>query len=237
MHLGQGQGSLQGPLEEPSVKLIIDRDKYPQQDPDTSLFLKKFEESEESKESLILEVGANDEFSADILAENGYSVMGIDLLAHKLRPIQKYPRIIGDFVYTCYQDLLPPCHFNVVYSLSAIEHFGLGTYGEEARDEGYDRRAMDCIRDRLVDGGLCYITVPYGEKHLTHGRDWRVYNRESLQERIIRDFEVLERLYFASGSVPGDPQDEEGIIPEGFADSYSGKPPHLAVFLKLRKKT
>lgn len=218
------------------MKLTIDSDKYPAMDPDTALFLKKFEESEESQDSVILEVGANDEFSADILTDNGYKVMGIDLREHTIRPKQNYPRIIGDFVKTCYQDLLPVYFFDVIYSLSAIEHFGLGTYGEEVRDDLYDWRAMTCIWDRLKYEGLCYITVPYGEKHLTHGRDWRVYNKESLQDRIIQDFEVLERLYFASGSVPGDPQDEHGLIPEEFANSYSGKPPHVAVFLKLRKR-
>lgn len=204
-----------------ATRLVIDP-KYGSHDCDTLILFAYWDEPS----CTVLEVGANEEAIAPILQDNGNRVIGVDLRP----PLWPGCHIQGDFVAIA--PLLKP-EFDVVVSTSAIEHFGLPIYGFDRHVEDYDSQAMDAIWDVLKPGGRCYITVPYGRDHRNES-DWRVYNQESLQKRIIRKFAVEKRMYFLSGGCAC-PADANGIVLGADADAYDAKLPHVTVFLKLLK--
>ena len=199
---------------------------YGNLDADTQMVFKHFQEP---SNSLILEVGANEEFIGNILTENGYRVLGVDLREQVGVHFHKYIRLEDDFVSSA-----PYFHpnFDSAISTSAIEHFGLVVYGQQILVKDYDIQAMDAIYYLLKKGGSCYITIPYGREFIDN-EDWRVYDKYSLINRIIRLFNVEKKIFFLSGGC-GCP-DDNGIVKEVDADNYSGRPPHVTVFLKLRK--
>jgi hypothetical protein len=191
-----------------------------------------FRHWDEPRKSIVLNVGDNQEDSANILTDNGWLVLGVDLREPEGCHPPRHARWKGEFVQMANEGLFPS--FDCIYSLSALEHFGLKCYEGCPGDENLDMAASAFMLDLLRTGGTCYVTVPYGREYIDKG-DWRVYNRESLQERIIGDFEVETRLYFKSGgcNVP----DVGGIVDEQFADWYANgaSHPHVTVFLKMRK--
>ena len=206
-------------------------------DPDSREFLRYFDESAGAS---VLEVGANQEHTANVLADHGYRVLGVDLQRrHQMTPPEpNYLRLCGDFVKLAEMDVFP--EFDAVYSTSAIEHFGLGTYGrhEWAVDPDYDCKAMHYLHRVLKPGGACYVTVPYGKEFLVSGIDWRIYDYRNLHERIVQAFKVEVKEFFKSGEFLTMPSFEtvDGVelVREDFANLNTGNP-HLAVFLKLRK--
>ena len=66
----------------------------------------------------------------------------------------------------------------MIVCLSSIEHFGLGTYGEEAVEERLDHRAMQILLDRIEPDGLLVLTIPFGETEVTPVQ--RMYDRGDL---------------------------------------------------------
>ncbi len=94
---------------------------------------------------------------------------------------------------------------------------------------------MGAIWSLLRPNGTCYLTVPYGKEYIVHGKDWRVYHAASLQERIIQDFKVEQKIFFKSAHAAC-PDDGEAIplVEENVANDYDGSPPHLTIFIKLR---
>lgn len=206
--------------------------KYGQADADTDLFLYNFAEPKEV--GLVVEVGANDEYAANVLADNGYNVLGIDLRPYLQEVPCNYPRWVGDFCRLCE----PLSNVGCVFSLSAIEHFGLMTYGDVDSDNPYyDVIACHLIWRALRLGGVFYITVPYGRNHLTNGIHWRVYNDQSFRERIVQRFHIEEQLFFTSGPAVlyGEETPPYCRVDQAEADRYSGDPPHVTVLAKLRK--
>jgi hypothetical protein len=166
--------------------MIVD-EKYGQLDVDTQMFFRYF--NSENIQS-ILEVGANEEPSAAILTDNGFDVTGVDLREHDPKYPVNFTRIKDDFVKLASS----LGKFDCAFSTSAIEHFGLNVYGSDV-DPNYDIKAMSLMYDVLKDNGTCYITVPYG-KYFIEDTDWRVYNSEKLQERIVGNFKVEKKLFF-----------------------------------------
>lgn len=217
------------------VKLVIDP-KYGDQDNDTLMVLSHFEVLPGGR---VLEVGANDEDVARILTDNGLAVTGVDLRPDNRSQFPlSYARLEGDFVVLA--SSLRGC-FDAAVSTSALEHFGLGTYGtfEKTEDPDYDTKAVAAVRNLLKPDGVFHLTVPYGSRFVNGNRDWRVYDRDALARRILKPFGgwVEEQLFFKSAecSCP----DQGGcppIVAEEDADRYEpGSHPHVTVYLRLRK--
>jgi len=217
----------------------------------------------EKKGSRILNVGAAEEQLSNILADNGYDVTGIDLRPYKgeacfpqriqitvsqdYDPIVQhhhkvftnipclYRHVVGDFCK------VPLDEFDAVVSTSAIEHFGMGSsngispwYGKTELNKLYDCVAMRRMWDCLKPGGSAYLTVPYGRDFMEVEPFYRVYDKKSLQDRIIGGFKVERKFFFLS--FPIDRMGSGGdVISERDADCYNGKPPHVTCFLHLRK--
>jgi len=217
----------------PEATGMIFDEKYGDLDNDVKMFFRFFSETRQAK---ILEVGANQEFASHILKDNGYDITGVDLLEFWGNPKPNYLRHQGDFCSLVKDGTLKKESYDAIFSTSALEHFGLGTYAGCPNFPDHDISAAYCIHSLLKPGGHFYLTVPYGKAFLVESPHWRVYNREHLQERLIRGMEVVEKVFFKSADCyPPDNGEHLPIVEEWHADKYSGSPPHLTVFLKLRK--
>lgn len=184
------------------------REYFPTTDADTALFLDLFNEPAGCK---ILEIGAHDEPVAIILANSGHKVIGVDLR----EPDPSFPppsNVItathgnqssfigeGNFEYIRGDFCNLPREFwsvhrgtfDVVISLSALEHFGMGTYQEGPTNCFYDVLASRYIWDALKEGGRCYLTVPFGKDYMENWPHWRVYNWNAIHARLIQDFSLI----------------------------------------------
>ncbi len=218
------------------VKLTINPS-YGDLDNDTLMVLSRFNLPTGSS---VLEVGANEEPTACVLADNGYRVTAVDLRPPRESGLPvNYVRLEGDFVTLA--SSLRNGQFDACISTSALEHFGLGTYRgfEKTLDPYYDVKAVEVIYTLLKPGGLFFVTVPYGREFTVNAPHWRVYDREALRERIVRDFEVVEKVFFksADAGVPDDGGYPVPLVREEDADQFEpGDKPHLTVFLCLRKR-
>lgn len=189
----------------------------------------------------MIDVGCNDSYVANILSDLGHDVTGVDLRPYgaggqgPLTHGCNYRFIQSDFGEA--ERFLWDETFDVAVSLSAIEHFGLGTYGERKERPELDCVAMAQIWRILKPGGLAYITVPYAEKYVVWRTDWRVYDHDALLLRIVQKFEVVEQRFFVSQGInvgtfqhkPGD------VLTREEADAAPVYPPHVTTLLVLRK--
>src|SRR5947208_1546396 len=111
-------------------------------DPDTRAFLSLFDEE---IGSIVLEVGAHDEGASVLLSQLGFNVVGTDLREYDTSlPACNYAYVQVDFC-----TWKPDRQFDVCFTLSAIEHFGLGTYREGPIHYYYDVLAMRRIWESL----------------------------------------------------------------------------------------
>ena len=76
--------------------------------------------------------------------------------------------------------------------LSAVEHFGLEHYGQDAIDERLDLDALARLRELVVPGGLLVPTVPFAEQ-ATVDDFQRVYDEAGLRE-LLGGWDVLTSL-------------------------------------------
>lgn len=165
------------------------RTKYGVFDVDVAIFLDTFVAEEGSK---ILVVGAHDESVANMLSECGFDVTGVDLREYdKNLPPPNYRWVRGDF---CDPDLFNAENgcYDVFVCLSALEHFGMGSYREGKVHRYYDVIAMRKAWELLRVGGRAYVTVPFGGSFIEVWPHWRVYDLDSARNRLVQDFELLK---------------------------------------------
>ena len=135
----------------------------------------------------ILDFGCTDSPLPMHLASLGYQVTGVDLRPY---PYQHpgFSFVHGDFI----EARFPDAHFDAVIALSAVEHCGLGSYGE--RQPAHDDVAIVReIQRVLKPGGRLLLTVPFGRSGQT---EWyRVYDKPRL-DRLLAPFAVTKLEYF-----------------------------------------
>lgn len=212
--------------------ISYDFPKYGEPDMDVRVFLSRFIEP---PGSYVLAVGDNEEYSANVLADNGYKVCGVDLREWKMPVPCNHDRFPQNFIEwaTCLDRSIK---FDVAYSLSALEHFGLGTYQEPAHPFD-DVIACHEICKLLKPGGRFYFTVPFGYAYLEHPPHWRVYNLPSVEKRLIGRMAAVERAFFVSAPcvINGQMRKTGDVLSVGEACSYEGDPPHVTAFAKVIK--
>jgi len=139
------------------------------------------------KDAKILDFGCSESPLSLHLASLGYQVVGVDL-----RPYPFQHRNL-QFIQ---RDLLkvgfPEGEFDAVIAVSAIEHCGLGAYGDRRHDEGDNAIVREIFRI-LRPRGRFLITVPYGREGETSW--YRVYDRKSL-ETLLRPFDIVKAEYY-----------------------------------------
>jgi SAM-dependent methyltransferase len=137
----------------------------------------------------------------DVVDPRGYSLAHPNLRRHAMR----------------LDELPAELQFDAAIALSSIEHFGVGAYGQPARDdERLDRAALAEIRERLTAGGVLVLTVPCAAAS-TADDFQRVYSIEELRDMLAHwetlDLSVawrLDGLTWTWGT-PDDPKGDLGV--------------------------
>lgn len=81
-------------------------------------------------------------------------------------------------------DIVQPESLDAIVSLSAIEHVGLGHYGDPLAPDGDTKAITNCMR-WLKPGGWLYFDVPYDPTgYRVHGTECRVYDDNALWDRL-----------------------------------------------------
>lgn len=145
----------------------------------------------------LLEVGCVNSPFSYMLPEAGFELTGIDL-----RPWRAvHPRfqfVQGDFVLKAD---LPGAPFDVIYSISVLEHVAMGGYGNDASlTESAERDFARRARHLLRGGGRLILTVPCGKEGVGCvglPEAYRVYPPGWI-ERVICDagFQLREAAYW-----------------------------------------
>lgn len=217
---------------------------YDEVDMDLNLFAEEFRAYPNSK---ILVVGAHDEPSANLLAQAGHRVIGVDLREYdKKLPPCNYEFIRGDF-----NDLSPSFYrehagtFDAFVCLSTLEHFGMGAYKESGRSHRYyDVIAMRKAWELLKTGepgkehGKAYLTVPFGSKFMEVWPHWRVYDLDSARDRLVQDFTIVKINAFTAVhglEINGVKRKLGERLTEAEVATFSGIPPHISTLMVLRK--
>lgn len=81
-------------------------------------------------------------------------------------------------------DLFAPASFDAIVSLSAIEHIGLGHYGDPKDADG-DSKAVAHAWRWLKPGGFLYFDVPYDPTgYRVFGTKCRIYDDAAITDRL-----------------------------------------------------
>lgn len=83
-----------------------------------------------------------------------------------------------------------------VSCLHALEHFGLGRYGDPVDYAGW-RKGLDGLGRLLEPGGTLYLSVPTGERQRVEFNAHRVFALPFLRDVLTQDYEV-DRLAFVT---------------------------------------
>lgn len=120
------------------------------------------------------------------LASLGYTVHGVD--------VRPYPFHHPNFTFHR-ADLFtwtPPQRYDILLLISAIEHFGIGGYGDLQLEDA-DFQALERITPWLAPGGQLLVSLPFGQAAVTDKH--RIYDQARLT-RLFADFIWVEEAYF-----------------------------------------
>jgi hypothetical protein len=165
---------------------------HTQTDPGLTLFTASLKASglDIPKGARVLEIGCAE---ADWLSLAQGADPTLDLYGIDWRACDRPGRIAKGNVLTFDY---PPESFDVLVSISAIEHMGLGHYDADPANPDGDIETMQNARDWLKPGGLMYFDVPFGERFFVHGTSYRVYDEAALDDRLLVDgLEVIAKHY------------------------------------------
>lgn len=132
-------------------------------------------------EAEVLDVGGCESTVSMSLASLGYRVTQVDLR----QQILKHPNLIS--VKSAIEDWHSSMKFDAIVCLSSIEHFGLGAYGESAREEDSDLQAMRLLWSLAKPEALLVLTAPFGRFEI--GATQRVYDLPAV-DRLLRGWAV-----------------------------------------------
>ncbi len=113
---------------------------------------------------------------------------------------RRYP-FWHECLHVLQHDILQPLaglsnDFDLVYSISTLEHVGLGHYGESRAPNG-DALAVCHLWEKVRPGGRLFLSVPAGEG--SEQRGYRIYSPEALAQLLpgqgeVRYFRKLGRF-------------------------------------------
>jgi len=139
----------------------------------------------------ILEVGCvTSYFSHELIAKKERNLHGIDLREYPYKP--KNMKFMREDIRTVKLD---KDLYDVIISISTIEHIGLDGYGTEIKDNDGDFVAMKRLKEALKPGGRFLITVPYAGKFGYTSVFTRIYDEDRIN-KLIEGYKVSEKEYF-----------------------------------------
>ncbi len=135
----------------------------------------------------ILDVGGSESTVGLSLATLGHRVTVVDPRPHPLR----HPNLTHA---VCRLDEMPApaAPFDAALVLSAVEHFGLEHYGQDAIDERIDLAALKRLRELVAPDGLLVLTVPFAEQPTVDDFQ-RVYDEAGLRD-LLHGWDVRTSL-------------------------------------------
>jgi hypothetical protein len=83
--------------------------------------------------------------------------------------------------------------FDSVSCLHALEHFGLGRYGDEIDPDGWVK-GLAALTQITKQGGTLYLSVPIGSQRIEFDAH-RVFSVSTLTAKLMTDFEIVEFFY------------------------------------------
>lgn len=158
---------------------------YHESDPALMLFAaacERFGLELPAEDAAVLELGcAESDWQERMRAQFPYlRLTGVDV--HPGRPAMGWTFVQGSAINP---KLFASEQFDIVVMLGALEHFGMGYYGDPVDDDG-DTKAMQNVARWLKPHGWVYFDVPcqptYGVRPNRHFRD---YAPASVDERLI----------------------------------------------------
>ena len=144
------------------------------------------------KNKMILDVGCDESILPVMLCSYGYNVFGIDINQYNF----KHPKFRFEKINLCKLKDVKNSTYDIVISMSTIEHMGLGYYGE---DNCSQSEAFDVIYDILKEEGMFILTVPFGK--YSENKLQRVYNKEMLN-KVLKKFKISKlEFYMKEGNI------------------------------------
>ena len=140
----------------------------------------------------VYDIGSRlDGYIAYLLAmEVHVTLLDIRPLPHKIEGV--------DFIQTDATNLdnIPDESIETLSSLCALEHFGLGRYGDPINYDGW-RKALHSIKRKLKIGGTFYLSVPVGSVERVQFNAHRIFHpmtivNEMTPELILHEFSVID---------------------------------------------
>lgn len=121
-----------------------------------------------------------------------FDLVGVDARA-QVRETNGFEIVTGD---ASDPTLFEPDSFDRIVLLGALEHFGLGFYGDPIDDVG-DCHAMQNVQRWLRRGGFVYFDVPCQPTYsVKENRHFRYYSPASVTERlIVPGLQEINRAY------------------------------------------
>lgn len=84
-------------------------------------------------------------------------------------------------------------------SLHAVEHFGLGRYGDKIDPDAW-RKVLGSISRKLKEGGILYLSVPIGKNEKVCFNAHRIYNPRTIQE-ALSDLDLISFAYIHNAHI------------------------------------
>ena len=136
----------------------------------------------------VLELGcAETTFLERLKAQNPtFDLWGVDVREDRTPHNWTFIRGSAFHVKTWEPHLFPNEWFDGVVMLGALEHFGLGYYGDPVLEDGDTLTMMNVVRS-LKPGGWVYFDVPFAPQgfRVAENRHFRHYDDQAVTDRLI----------------------------------------------------
>lgn len=143
----------------------------------------------------ILDVGCMESALPLMLASLGHEVYAIDIRRYPYT----HPRLVFLSADICSMPFKAQV-FDAVVAVSVVEHLGLGAYGDSAYSSA-DITALEKISGCLKNGGLLFLTVPFGRRSVN--KQQRVYDIDSLKKLFGGIFTVKKMEFSVLNNAAG----------------------------------
>jgi len=138
----------------------------------------------------VFDIGSRmDGYIAHLLAmEVQVTLLDIRPFLHKVEGV--------DFIQTDAMDMsnIPDESIETLSSLCALEHFGLGRYGDLIDYNGW-KKSLHAIKRKLKIGGTFYLSVPVGSEERVQFNAHRIFKPLTIVNELVPELSLYEFSY------------------------------------------